>query len=267
MRSQLDSYFLLCTLLVASFAQAAAPGEQLPAQAKPVEGIVMPIPNEIFASLDKFPNVNWRAGQRPEIVRWKSGGGQVQVAVLLGVTVAEGFIAVEAEDPVEVKNVGSRVLTLARALGVQKIALRRSRSIMDYADQNNWKAARQEWDGVLSDLETGMVALKSEQLAQLVSISGWLRGTEALCAVVLQDYSAERAQLIQQPALVDRLAKQLRQMSSEMKSHPAVARMAEGMEKIRVLIQSENAGLPEKSVREVGSICAELVRSSSARTK
>ena len=112
-------FFILAELALPVFARAASEQTgELPSQAKPVEGIVMPIPKEIFSSLDKFKNVNWRAVQRPEIVRWRSEGEQVQIALLLGVTVAEGFIAVEAEDSAEVKSVGNRVLTLAGASGL-----------------------------------------------------------------------------------------------------------------------------------------------------
>ena len=76
----------------------------------------------------------------------------------------------------EVKNIGNTVLKLARGLGVEKSALRRSRSIMEYADKNEWIAARNEWDGVFSDLQSGMIEIKSKELAQLVSVGGWLRG-------------------------------------------------------------------------------------------
>ena len=131
--------------------------------------------------------MNWRAVKHPEVVRWKSHGDQAQIATLLGVIIAEGFIAMEAEDANEVKNVGTTALKLARGLGVEERALRRSRSIMDLADKNEWAAARKEWDGVLSDLESGMLELKSADLSQLVSLSGWLRGTEALCALVLPE--------------------------------------------------------------------------------
>ena len=36
--------------------------------------------------------------------------------------------------------------------------------------------ARNEWDGVFSDLQSGMIEIKSKELAQLVSFAGWLRG-------------------------------------------------------------------------------------------
>jgi hypothetical protein len=258
------SSFILAGLVVSVFAQRPSdPSGKLPSQAKKVEGVVVPVPKEIFHSLDEFRNAKWRAVQRPEVVHWKSHGDQVQIATLLGVEIAEGFIAMEAEDSAEVKNVGNTVLKLARGLGVEKSALRHSRSIMEYADKNEWVAARKEWDGVFSDLESGMIEIRSKELAQLVSLGGWLRGTEALGALVLQSYSPERAELIRQPILLDYLEKQLLAVSSETQAHPLVAKMLEGLRRIRALIQNENGPLTEKTVREIDGICEELVRLSS----
>lgn len=236
---------------------------QLPSQVTQMEGVVVPVPKEIFRSLDQFHDANWRTVQRPEVARWKSHGDQAQIALLLGIEIAEGFVAVEAENGTEVKNIGNTVLKLARGLGVGKSALRRSRSIVEYADKNEWTAARKEWDGIFSDLETGMIEIKSKELAQLVSLGGWLRGTEALCSLVLQNYSAERAALIRQPVLLDYLAQQLLAMKSEFRTRPMVAKMLEGIRKIRALIPNDTEPVTEKTVREIDRICNELVRLSS----
>jgi hypothetical protein len=171
----------------------------------------------------------------------------------------------EAEDSTEVNNLGSTVLALARGLGVEKRALRRSRSIIELADKGEWTAARQEWDGVLSDLESGMIELKSAQLAQLVSVGGWLRGTEALSALVLQKYSRERSELLRQPVLVSYLEKQLLAMSSDPQSRPIVKKLLDAIGKIRSLVESEKGPLPEETVREVHRICDEIVPLSSRR--
>ena len=258
------SFFILAGMAVSVFARTASEqNSQLPSQAKQVEDVVVPVPREIFRSLDQFRDAKWRAVQQPEVARWKSHGDQVQIAILLGVEIAEGFIAMEAEDTAEVKNVGNTVLNLARALGVEKSALRRSQSIMEYADKNKWTMARKEWDGVFSDLQSGMIEIKSKELAQLVSLGGWLRGTEALSALVLQNYSPEHAELIRQPVLLGYLEKQLLGVSSEIQAHPIVGKMLEGLRKIRVLIQNENGPPTEKTVREIDGICEELVRLSS----
>ena len=260
-------FLILAALAIPVVAQTPSEqSSQLPSQAKPVQGVVMPVPKEIFRSLDKFRDANWRAVQRPEVIHWKSHGDQVQIAILLGVITAEGFIATEAEDSIEVKNVGDVVLKLARGLGVEESALRRSRSIMDHADKGEWAATRKEWDGVLSDLESGMIRLKSSQLSQLVSLGGWLRGTEALCTLILQNYSADRAELIRQPVLLDQLEKQLLGLSGEIRSRPMIAKMLEGIQEIRALIQNENGPPTEKTIGEIEGISKELVKLSSRRT-
>jgi hypothetical protein len=260
------SRFILIALAIPAFAQTSPEqAAQLPSQAKPVQGVAMPVPKEIFRSLDQFHDANWRAVQRPEIVHWKSHGDQKQIATLLGVVIAEGFIAMEAKDSNEVKNVGGTVLKLAQGLGVEQRALRRSRSIMELADKEDWAAARKEWDGVLSDLENGMIELKSEDLSQMVSLGGWLRGTEALCALLLQNHSADQASLVRQPALIDYLEKQLAGMNSRTKPDPLVAQMLDGIRKIRALIENESGPVPQDDIRKIHRICAELVRLSSRR--
>ena len=225
----------------------------------------MPVPREIFRSLDEFQNVNWRLVQRPEIVRWKSRGDQVQIALLLGTVVAEGFIAMRAEDGGEVRDVGNKVLSLARALGVEHTMLRRSRSIMDCTDRGEWAAARKEWDNLLSDLEQRLIAIESEPLLRLVSLSGWLRGTEALCALVLQEYSPEHVRLLRQTAMLDHLEKQLLDLRGKRRNHSMVVKMLDGLRKIRSLIEKDSVKLSEPTIKEIGRTCRDLVALSSSR--
>jgi hypothetical protein len=258
-------FFVLAVLVTPAVAQTSSDQNPLPSQAKEVHGLAVPVPKEIFRSLDQFRNANWGPVKRPEVARWKSHGDQAQIATLLGVVIAEGFIAVEAEDSTEVKNLGSSVLGLARGLGIREQALRRSRSIMELADKNEWSEARIEWDGVLSDLESGMIELKSAQLSRLVSVGGWLRGTEALSALILQNYSPERSKLIRQPELIDYLEEQLRAMSSDIQTRSIVVKLLGGIHTIRTLIESENGSLSEETVQKIHGLCAELVPLSSRR--
>ena len=256
----------LIQVVLAMPALAQTPSEQdrpLPSQAKQVGGVAVPVPKEIFHSLDQFPDANWRAVRRPEVARWKSHGDQTQIAILLGVVTAEGFIAMEAQDSTEVKNIGNRVLALAQGLGIEERAVRRARSIIDLADKEEWNEARKEWDRVVSDLESGMIELKSAELSQLISLGGWLRGTEALSALVLQNYSPERAELIRQPGLANYLEKQVLAMSSDVQRRPMLVKLVDGIGSIRALVESESGPLPKETVQKIHEICEDLVRLSS----
>jgi hypothetical protein len=235
--------------------------KQLPSQSRSIDDVLVPVPSEIFNTLDKFAHSNWHAAQRPELAQWRPHGDQAEIALLLGVVIAEGFIAVEAEDAVETKNVGRAVLTLARGMGVEKTVLKRSRSILDHAERSDWPAVRKEWDAVLPDVDQGMNELKSEQLAQLVSLGGWLRGTEALSVLVLQNYTPEDAALLRQPALLDYFERQLARMSGGMRTKPILVKMRDGLQKIRLLLASEDAQLSQKRVKEIAAISKELLKS------
>ena len=74
-----------------------------PAQSKLIDDVVVPVPSEIFGVLDKLGRPNWTAVQRPVNGVVQPIGEQPQIALILGSVIAEGFIAVEAEDSNEVK--------------------------------------------------------------------------------------------------------------------------------------------------------------------
>src|SRR6516225_3499413 len=77
--------FIQAVLVMLAFAQT--PSEQnspLPSQAKQLHGVAVPVPKEIFRSLDQFRGANWLAVKRPDIAHWKSHGDQAQIATLLG---------------------------------------------------------------------------------------------------------------------------------------------------------------------------------------
>ena len=251
-------------MLVVS-ARAGQPPEaaDLPAEVKPVQGIAMPVPKEIFRTLDQISGANWNAARRPEIAHWKSHGDETQVAALLGIVLAEGFIAMEAQDTNGVKEIGASVLKLAQGLGVKGPVLARSRSIIDHAEANEWDAARAEWDAVLSDLERGLITLRSENLAQLVSAFGWLRGTEALSSVFLQNYSSERAQLLRQPALVDYLDKQLPATDGKIHAGAIVRQLREGLPKVREL--TGKTEMSREDASQLHDRCNKLVRLAASR--
>lgn len=249
-----------------SFPLAAQPSAQkeareLPPQAAIVRGVLLPVPREIFQTLDRFAHSNWRAVQRPELAHWRPPGDQAQDALLLGAVVAEGFIAVEAEDTAETKNLGRAVLKQARALGVERAALRRSRSIIDHAESGDWPGVRKEWDRVLPDVQRGMNELRSDQLAQLVSLGGWLRGMEVLAVLVSQDYSEEDARLLRQPVLFDYFEKQLAEMNVGLRTDPIVVKMNEGIRKVRRVLGSGDAPISQKKATEISGVLAELVKS------
>ncbi len=222
-----------------------------------VDDVVVPVPTEVFGVLDKLGAPNWHAVLRK--VDEPTLGERPQVAMLLGSVIAEGFIAVEAQDAEEIKAIGRQVLTLAKSIGVDKAVISRTSSIIEAADKRDWTKIRTEFDGALFDVKQAMIELKDEQLAQLVSLGGWLRGTEAVTAVVQKNYTKDGAELLHQPALLDHFQRQLDRMDPRMKRNPLVKKVRKRLPEIRPLIEKPDSVSSER-VDQIHSITAELVK-------
>ena len=234
---------------------------QLPQQSKLIDDVVVPVPSEIFGVLDKLGKPPWTKVLRTGMTSVKPIGDQAQIALQLGVVIAEGFIAVEAEDTTEVKNIGNAVLTLSRALSVEKQVKERAKAITDSAEKKDWATVRRELDKTLNSVRDAMGALKSEQLSQLVSLGGWLRGTEALTQVVADNFTKDGAELLHQPVLLDYFERRLAGMKPKVKANAVVTRVQKGILEIRPLVGIEDGTLiSEKTVKDIGKIAEDLVK-------
>ena len=257
---------LLPALLLAAMPLHAAPPpkidvSKLPHQSRVIGDVIVPVPSEIFGILDKLGKPRWADVLRPMKAVAKPVGDQSQVALLLGSVIAEGFIAVEAEDTAQVEKIGNSVLSLSDALGVRKAVTKRAKAIIDAGNNKDWKLVRKELDRALSEVKSAMAELGSEQLSQLVSLGGWLRGTEALCDVVTADYKRDGADLLHQPVLLDLFAHQLDGLKARYKKGTLIEKIQGGLKEIRPLLGlSDGAEISAKSVREVGVISAGLVK-------
>ncbi len=241
---------------------------QFPKEAQLVEQVVVPVPSEVFAVLDKLGKPNWPEVLRPQKGLSTPSGGKEQISLRLGVVIAEGFIAVEAENAEEVKNIGNSVRSLAKAIGVEKAVSRRANSIVEFADKRRWTEVRKELDLALTDVRQAMMELNSESLAQLVSLGGWLRGTEALSAVVGKGFSKDGAELLHQPVLTDHFQSRLGALPEKEKKLELISKIMAGLQKIKPLMGAEDGSkIAEKDVKEIGSICGELVSAVNAKAK
>src|ERR1700758_1662801 len=238
MKTRIQLFFVVVTLVALShFLAADAPPRQIDLNRFPatkLDDVVVPLPSEVFNVLDKLGTPDWRGEMRsPNIT---SRGARAQIALLLGCVVAEGFVAVEAADKERVKRIGRDVLELARAIGVESTVLSRTNSIVTKADTGDWPAVRTELDGALTDVKNAMIELKDDHLAHLVSLGGWLRGTEVLTAVVQKSYSPDGADLLNQPELLRYFQTRIAGMPPRLRTNRLVTRIQKGLDQISPLI-------------------------------
>ena len=214
-----------------------------------VEEVVVPVPSEIFAVLDKLGNPNWKGQLRDGKVRTPED--RARTALLLGNVIAEGFVAVEAEDAERVKELGRQVLTLAEAINVRKSVIARSKSITDKADQRDWRGVRAEFDGALQDVRGAMQELNDQDLSQLVSLGGWLRGTEVLTSIVGGGFSKDGTELLHQPELVNYFDRCIGSMGGRLRKNPLVASIRDVLRKIGPIVNEGGDKITPEQVKSI----------------
>jgi hypothetical protein len=112
-------------------------------------------------------------------------------------------------------------------------------------------------DGALTDVKNAMIELKAAQLAHLVSLGGWLRGTEILTAVVQKSYSPDEADLLNQPDLLKYFQERLAGMPPRMRNNPLLNRIQKGLDEISPLI---NQKITPGSVRRIDEITGKMLK-------
>ena len=244
---------IACLLLFTSpIARADTPPKKIslsdfPAAA--VEEVVVPVPSEIFAVLDKLGNPNWKGQLRDGKTRTPED--RARIALLLGNVIAEGFVAVEAEDAERVKELGRQVLTLADGINVRKSVIARSKSITDKADQRDWRGVRAEFDGALQDVRGAMQELNDQDLSQLVSLGGWLRGTEVLTSIVDGGFSKDGTELLHQPELVNYFDRCIGSMGGRLRKNPLVASIRDVLRKIGPIVSEGGDKITPEQVKSI----------------
>src|SRR5205809_6753968 len=221
---------------------------------KKVEDVVVPLPNEVFGALNKLGGVNWR-----EYIRNDKGNNfteRPRIALLLGAVIADGFIAVQAEDAPTVKEIGQRVMSLAKGIGVGNSITPHAKAIIDAAGKRNWANVRQELDRTQNSVQQAMNEVHDEKLSQLVSLGGWLRGTEVLTSVVKQHFSNDGAELLHQPDLLTYFQTRLQAMSEF--NLPIVHQIQDALLEVKPLINIGNARISAESVKKVNEITTRL---------
>src|SRR4029450_5347828 len=115
-----------------------------------------------------------------------------QIALNLGGLIADGFIAVEAKDSQQVKNIGADIIRLAKALGGSESLLSRGNSINEFAEENDWDTFNEELEATQNEVKSSMQSHADQDLVILVSVGGWIRGTQVVSGGVLKNYHERR---------------------------------------------------------------------------
>jgi hypothetical protein len=198
------------------------------------DSVTIPTPGELFAALAKPAKPDWAARLHGEIpTNFKT---RAQIALNLGGLIADGFIAVEAQDAQQVKNIGGDIVKMAKALGVSESVLSRGNSINQFAENQEWATLQEELEATQNEVKGSMQTHRDQDLIILVSLGGWIRGTQVVSGVIAKNYDAKLGQVLRQPELLRFIRSKIGQMSPEMQNDPLVKNVNTQLEAIEKIV-------------------------------
>ena len=240
------------------------PADQL-AKAARSDSISIPTSGELFAALEKPGKTNWSGQYRgPMPMTYRN---RAQIALNLGGLIADGFIAVEAKDSQQVKNIGSDIIKLAKALGVSENLLRRGNSINEFAENDEWDTLQEELEATQNEVKSSMQSHSDQDLVILLCLGGWIRGTQVVSGAIMQNYDERSAKVLRQPALVSFMKSKINEISPQLRSEPLLRDVSEQLTGIEKLVSFPAGKAPSADeVRKVNEAVGKVMEKIESKT-
>lgn len=252
---------VLAALLLSLVPPASSPASSTPAASQVAENVfvlTVPSPAEFFGAIDKVSRPDWAAFYRAPGPT--SFPARPQTAFNLGVLVTDGYIAVEAQDGQQVKNIGKDIIALARALGVGENVLARGKSIADFADKNEWFALREELEATTNEVRRAMAGQRDEALASLIQAGAWVRALQVGGRAAELSGDPACAALLRQEELVNYLQDSVTETAAEGGPGPVVTQVGQTFDQVREVMGSGKGPGPDlEQSRQLSEACARLV--------
>ena len=239
---------------------AAAPltAEEIAGAGK-TDTLSIPTPGELLAALNKLGKMDWSAKFRAPVST--SDPSRTKMALNLGGLIADGYIAVEAEDAQQVKNLGKDILALGKSLGVSKEILDRGKSLTEFADSKQWDVLKEELEATQNEVKDAMEHNKDADLVTLVTLGGWLRGTEVLSSWIGEHYTEAGAKLLRQPGIVSFLGSKIEAMPDKTKSENSVKKAQAKLKEIEAAVSFPTSSAPtQDAVKNLNKLISELMK-------
>ena len=198
-----------------------------------VNELTTPLVGKVFTDLELFQPPPLGMVRSFDLKR--SYPDRFQTAIQFGALVANGFVATIARQKQLVLDTGRALIREANTLSAGQRLTARSRSLFELSERNDWQGLRQELNATQEDVEESMLSLKDGELADLISLGGWLRGFQLAAHVTSDHYTEAKAAALIRPALLDYFIARMDCLSPSMKSRPAVITISANLKAIRAL--------------------------------
>lgn len=212
-----------------------------------VNKFTTPSIKKIFDDLQTLRPLPYDELKRP--MPGETSQDRTKLALTLGVLLADGFFAVEAEQFFDLEPVGRALLDHAKGLGTGTRVSSHMKSVLEKGALSDWDALKQELARAQKDVEKEMVLIRDVDAANLISLGGWLRAFEIGCAASLNPYDPAKASTLARPEVVEYFVLNLETLEPHIQKNELVQKIRTDLETIQ-----EKVDLPDQEVLSEGEV-------------
>jgi len=222
-----------------------------------INEITAPSIENVFRELDEWKDVSWaRYGREIPADHPKERG---RLALSLGRLIAEGFFITQSEDREKLEQLGSAMVRHAAALGTGTTLRTHGKALLEFSQRGEWEKLRAELAKTQRDVQMDLIRLRDVDAVHLLSLGGWLRAVEIICAAAAEPDSAERAEILRRIDVVRYFAEELETLHPVTQREDYIAGLRKGLADLLELLEaSQEAGISENRLREIRQVVDEM---------
>jgi hypothetical protein len=151
-------------------------------------------------------------------------------------------------------------MKLGKALGVSEQLLSRGNSLNEFAESNQWDTLQEELEATQNEVKASMQSHADQDLIILVTLGGWIRGTQVVTGAIVKNYNESAAKVLREPTLVRFMQSKLNAISPELRQEPLVKDVSEQLTGIEKLVTFPEGKSPsQEDVKKLSEAVGKLM--------
>ncbi len=185
--------------------------------------------------------------------------GDVHLCLALGVRIADGIMAVKAQDANALNECASDIEDLGRKLNVSENELSRAKKTRALANKGQWTLVFWEMGCLQVDIMHSLNQKGNERRRTLIIASGWLQGVHYAAHVIHAKYTPGLSNFLREPLLVKAMISAMDDLPAATKADARVTKMAAALKELYDIINIPLDGtIPKEKVQRVNDLAREL---------